>query len=163
MIYAWFVFGGLAVVLAFFAWSAAWSRRDTRIRHILVAAFVAALPLLAVGGTEVLGWHKPYGLAWRLSEKAVVIGHKLMRGEAIYIYLDTGEGEPRAIFLPWDDAVAEELQESKRESKRRGQEGVLMVRRSDRPDREYEFKPLPAEPRSEAKQAPEAPQVYERD
>lgn len=163
MSHTWLVFIALAVLLAFFAWSAAWSRRDTNIRHILVAAFVVALPLLAVGGTEVMGWHKPYGLAWRLSDKAVVLGHKLMRGEAIYIYVDTGQGEPRAIFLPWDDAVAEELEAAKRESKRRGREGVLMNRRDDRPDREYEFRPFPAEPRSEPKQAPEAPTVYERD
>lgn len=139
----WTVFLLITLVTAGFAWATAWSRRETRIRHLAFAAFLGMLPLLAVGATETMGWHKSSLLAWRLDGEQNVLASKVVEGEAIYLYLDVGEGEPRAIALPWDPRTAERLQKAQRESARRGRRGAIMKFDHSWDRNEPQFHPLP--------------------
>lgn len=110
------IFLGVLLIIAAYAVSVVWSRRETRVRLMAVLGVVAAVPLLIAGAVESLGWHRPIWGAWELTGSQRVLSHKLVRGEAIYLYLDVGRSEPRAIVLPWDDKRAAELQRAMRES-----------------------------------------------
>lgn len=101
----------IALIFAALAWLAIWSRKADRMRHAAVALFLLSLPVLAWASLESLSWSRPLWAMWGLHGEIKILGAKMVEGVAIYVYADTGEGEPRAIKLPWSTGTAENLQE----------------------------------------------------
>lgn len=158
-----YIFAAIAALFCFFAWALAWARRDTHWRHTAIVAVLVLLPGLAVAAVESQGWHKSIGYAWRLDGKQVVLAHKLVYGEAIYLYLDIGPGAPKPVVMPWDDKTVERLQKALRESERRGRKGAIMQFDHSWEQRPApQFYPLPQPQTPMPKQAPPEPKRYER-
>lgn len=122
------IFSTIAVIFALYVWGIIWSRQETRVRGLAVLGFVVLLGALGPASLETLGWHRPHWAAVRLNGDVVVLSFKLVRDEAIYLYVDAGPGQPRAIYLPWSDKMAEEFQEKQRESLHNGRKGKFRMR-----------------------------------
>ena len=122
------IFCGIAVLFALYTGVAIWSRRETRVRGLAVLGFVFILGALGPASLETLGWHRPHWAAVRLNGDVVVLSFKLVRGEAIYLYVDAGPGQPRAISLPWSDKKAQKFQDKQRLSLRQGHKGKFRMR-----------------------------------
>ncbi len=122
------IFIGIAVLFALYTWATIWSRQETRVRGLAVLGFVMLLGALGPASLETLGWHRPHWAAVRLDGDVVVLSFKLVRGEAIYLYVDAGPGQPRAISLPWSDKQAEKMQQKQRESELKGLKGRFRMR-----------------------------------
>ena len=160
-----------ALILAAFAlstWATVWSRRETRVRVVAVFGFLVVLAGLGPASLEGLGFHRPMWAAWRLDnhEELLVLSFKLIRHKGIYLYVDAGPGEPRAISLPWSDEEAERIQDAKRESQDNGdREGRFFLRRDkslDNHERQYHPLPQPATPFPKPT-LQDAPPIYDRE
>ena len=88
-----------------------WSRRRTLYRSLAVATALLSAPAAALALASALGWAVPMvpvltapGGDWQ------VLGAKIVQGEGIFVLLDTG-GEPRHYRLPWDQKLADKLQD----------------------------------------------------
>jgi hypothetical protein len=154
-------FLAIAAGLASFALHIVWSRQETPMRGMAVVMLIVWLPILAFMATDVLGWHKPIWAAHRLVGKQRVLGHKMVRGEAIYLYLDVGPGEPRAIRVPWNDNTASRLQKALRESRKRGRRGAIMKFDHSWDTHGPQFHPLP-QPRTPIPKRQRSAPRYER-
>ena len=133
MEHALIIFSGIAALFAVYTWGIIWSRRETRVRGLAVLGFIMLLGALGPASLETLGWHRPHWAAVRLDGDVVVMSFKLVRGEAIYLYVDAGPGQPRAIYLPWSDEEAQKFQEKQKESDRAGRKGRFKLRFSSDP------------------------------
>jgi hypothetical protein len=113
MAYIALLFAALFGFNVLLAWGLIWARRETFLRHIAVPYVVAVLPFFVFVATETLGRHKPSVVAWReMHGESQIIAYKAVPDEAIYLYVDTGENEPRAISLPWSAQTARKLYEA---------------------------------------------------
>ena len=122
------MFCGILLLFAMYTHAVIWSRQETRVRGLAVLGFVMLLGALGPASLETLGWHRPHWAAVRLDGDVVVLSFKLVRGEAIYLYVDAGPGQPRAISLPWSDEQAQKMQDKERESLARGRKGKFKMR-----------------------------------
>ncbi len=121
------IFIFLLCLIAHYTSIVIWSRKETVLRIYAFMLFFAAVPSLVFGATESLGWHKDIRWAWRINEDSLVIGHKILYGESIYIYVDPLDGtEPRSLVLPWDAMVAQGLSDAMARAHRNGEKGVIM-------------------------------------
>ena len=103
-----------------------WSRKDTWLRLTVICVFLLTVPAVTVISSEMLGWHKPIAIAWRLHGLPLrVVNWKFIKDRGIYLYVDMG-GEPRAIVYPWDEDMAKKMQEAINESRRRGERGFML-------------------------------------
>jgi hypothetical protein len=71
---------------------------------------------------------KPVALEWWHSnaEEATVLGQQLRENDGLFLWLQfSGDPEPRAYVLPWDQKMAEQLQSAWEEAQRNGT-GVRM-------------------------------------
>ncbi len=163
MTYVFLIFSIIITLMVLFAFMTIWSRRDTVARSLSILLLVVSIPLLGIASMETLGWHKPIAAAWRLSGEWLVLGSKMVVDEAIYIYVDVGGGEPRAIVLPWNDRVAQQLQDAMRDSRKRGQEGAILEYEWDWLERgEPNFWALPEPPLPIPKGESPEPEILER-
>lgn len=101
----------VAALFALLAWLAIWSRWKDAMRHVAVGAFLAGLPLVAWAFLETLSWARPLWAMYDLPPETRVLAAKMIEGEAIYVWLDVGGGQPRAVALPWDTGQAKSLQD----------------------------------------------------
>lgn len=100
----------LALITAM-AWMTVWSRKADRMRHAAVGLVVLAIPLLAGAAILSLSYARPLWAMWELQGQEVrILASKMIEGEAIYVWIDIGDGEPRGVSLPWDTKQAEDLQ-----------------------------------------------------
>lgn len=160
MEHALLIFSGIAVAFAIYTWGIIWSRRETRVRGLAVLGFVMLLGALGPASLETLGWHRPHWAAVRLDGDVVVLSFKLVRDEAIYLYVDAGPGQPRAIYLPWSDEEAQKFQEKQKESERAGRKGKFIMRFDGVTP---QFVNPPATRRIPPKPKVGAPPMYDRD
>ena len=114
----WLATAGILAYGALLTWQVIWSRSDTYRRACVVFGFILMVPAVIVVHLTLLGHHRP--MTWESARhmaegdlRAKILGHKMKYGEAIYLYLDR-PGEPLALVLPWNDKVAEDLQEAMR-------------------------------------------------
>lgn len=110
-----------ASLAGFLAVTTIWSRRETWVRGAAVALFMVAV--LAASGPAFFALSHPAPLqAVELVTpgKYSVLGLKMIRYQGIYLWIDkeTGADHPLYVVLPWDDRVAEKLQELQRGARR---------------------------------------------
>lgn len=102
----------LTLILALAAWVAIWSRRPVRARIMGVLALLAGSPVAFFSLALCLGWPMPLIAGVTGPDgKFVVLGHKLIANEAIYVLIDVGD-VPRHYVLPWDQGSAKKLQDA---------------------------------------------------
>jgi hypothetical protein len=118
-----YLFAAAVVLAAVLANIGIWAPRRAWVR--LGALLVAALfiPLAYATAAALLSRPKPASLEWAraATEEAAVLGSSIHEGQAIYVWLQMREAaEPRAYKLPWNQAIAQQLEEARREAERRG-------------------------------------------
>lgn len=113
----------LLLVLAALRWT-----RNGRARALIVALFALMLPAAYAAPATLLGKAKPVTLEWVGShvKEASVLSATLVEGEAIYLTLMWNEA-PNLYRLPWDRAMAEQLQEAMQEAQRNGTNPMMRL------------------------------------
>ena len=107
------VFGTLLGVTALLASIAIWSPRRTPVRTLAVVLTALFVPIGYLGVTELLSQPKPMQHEWfkRHVDEATLLGVSLSEGQAIYLWLRLDDSlEPRFYVLPWQQQLAENLQ-----------------------------------------------------
>lgn len=107
------LFTVVLLVVALLAAIAIWSQRRTPIRTLAVILTALLVPLGYLGLTELLSQPKPMQHEWfkRNVDEATVLGVSVREDEAIYLWLRLDDSlEPRYYVLPWQQQLAEKLQ-----------------------------------------------------
>lgn len=107
------VFTALLAVTALLASIAIWSHRRTAVRTLAVALTALLIPIGYLGVTQLLSQPKPMHHEWfkRHVDEATLLGVSVREGEAIYLWLRLDDSlEPRYYVLPWQQQLAEKLQ-----------------------------------------------------
>lgn len=152
----------IVLAVAVLATVAVWSRRETWVRLATVLFFLGMIPALAAGGASVLGLGKPVDLEFFAEDRDYqVLGSKMIIGEGIYLYLDT-PGQPRAYALPWDQKLADQLQDAINEGGPVGVRGLFDGTPFD-DGLPPVFWALPQQKALPPKKEPPPPPIYERD
>lgn len=101
-----------------------WSRRETWVRGAAVALFMSAIMSAYAPAFFALSHPAPLQAVEMVTPgKYSVLGMKMIRDQGIYLWIDKAEGADHPLYtvLPWDDRLAEKLQELQRGAKRNGQ------------------------------------------
>lgn len=107
------VFITLLSVIALLASIAIWSHRQTLVRTAAVVLTALFVPIGYLGVTQLLSQPKPMHHEWfkRHVDEATLLGVSMREGEAIYLWLRLDDSlEPRYYVLPWQQQLAEKLQ-----------------------------------------------------
>ena len=107
------VFVALLGVTALLAAIAIWSRRRTAVRTLAVVLTALFIPIGYLSVTELLSQPKPMQHEWfkRRVDEATLLGVSVREGRAIYLWLRLDDSlEPRYYVLPWQQQLAEKLQ-----------------------------------------------------
>ncbi len=159
------LFVAAAVLAAFLGTIAVWSPRRLAVKVTAVVAVAAFLPLGYAAMVELLSRPKPVSLEWWLnrSKEATVLGSVIKEGEGIYLWLQLAAAEqPRAYVLPWNRALAEQLQKALAEAEeRRTQLRMRLPFEPSLDDREPKFYALPQPALPPKDVLPGAPRYYE--
>lgn len=161
------IFAMILGAFALMTWGIIWSRRETRVRLMSILGFLIVLAGLGPASMEGLGFHRPMWAAWRLADRSelLVLSFKLVRNVGIFLYVDAGPGEPRAIRLTWDDEEAANIQKAKRGSMENGHgDGRFILKFDKSPDTNpRQYHPMPQRKLPIPKPAPEhGGRTYER-
>lgn len=116
-------FTALLGVAALLASIAIWSRRRTPIRACAVVLTALFIPIGYLSVTGLLSLPKPMHHEWfkRHVDEATLLGVSVREGEAIYLWLRLDDSlEPRYYVLPWQQQLAEKLQNIVDEAIREG-------------------------------------------
>jgi hypothetical protein len=95
------------------AWAAVFARGRLWRKIAALLALVALVPAIFVAVSELLGLPKPASTAWleNLTEYHRVIAYDVHESEAIFLWLDAGDGkEPRVFSIPYDKETLTRLQ-----------------------------------------------------
>ena len=107
------VFSSLLFVVAMLSTISIWSQRRTGVRILAVVLTALFIPLGYLGVTELLSQPKPLHHEWfkRHVDEATLLGVSVREGEAIYLWMRLDNSlEPRYYVLPWQQQLAEKLQ-----------------------------------------------------
>ena len=107
------VFGAVLGIAALLASIAIWSPRRTPVRTLAVILTALFVPIGYLGITELLSQPKPMQHEWfkRHVDEATLLGVSLDEGRSIYLWLRLDDSlEPRYYVLPWQQQLAEKLQ-----------------------------------------------------
>ncbi len=136
-------FAALALIAAALALIAVWSPRRLGVKLGALLTALLLLPVAYASFADLLSRPKPVKLEWMRAQEATVLASSVEEGTGIYVWLMTDEAaEPRAYVLPWDQKLAEELQEAERRADGNG----VVMRSPFEPsldDREPRFYALP--------------------
>ena len=95
-------------------------------RTVAATVYVLLVAIVYGGSVDLLGRPKPVRLEWRDLQEAQVLGSSLRENQAIYVWLQaTPDSEPLSYALPWDMAMAQQLQTATEEGEANGT-GVQM-------------------------------------
>ena len=142
-----------------------WSRRDSYIRSIGVLLFLLSFLVVPSVYIETLGLHRPWQIAWDLpAGESRVLAAKLIQNKAIYLYLDTGRLTPWPLKLPWDNKLANEIQEQMDSASPNARGQFMMLFDPSLDMNAPQFHPLP-QPQTPSPKPPRepAPHIEERD
>ncbi len=108
---------GLVLVLV-----GVWSAQHGLARLLMIGLFSALLVFVFSGATSLLGRPKPVAVEWLAPhvEEATVLSAHMAELKGIYLTLLWGEHEPRLYVMPWDQQVAEQLQQVLAEAEQNG-------------------------------------------
>ena len=123
-----YVFFCIALALvAVLASIAVWSPRETRVRAVAVALVAGFVPLGYLSLTGILSQPKPMTHEWFKShvDEATVLSVSFDEGNAIYLWLQLDDPEPRYYRLPWRPVLAQKLQTYVDEAIRKGARVLL--------------------------------------
>jgi hypothetical protein len=134
------------------------------VRGAAVAGLLVLAPVTA--GIGMFALSHP-GLQYLMpGGKYTVLGMKLVQDQGIYLYLDFGQGHPRSLVLPWNQDMADQLQELGRKQ----QGGRIPGIEGEFPPFEWswdrnppQFHPLPQPIIPIPKERNEEPERYERE
>lgn len=107
------IFVALLSVAALLASIAIWSHRRVTIRATAVVLTTLFIPIAYVGISELLSQPKPMRHEWfkRHVDEAKLLGVSVEEGKAIYLWLRLDDSlEPRYYVIPWQQQLAEKLQ-----------------------------------------------------
>lgn len=117
-----------AVLLCILATHSIWSPRKLRVKVSALFTTLLFLPLAYGAMVLLLSKPKPVHLEWWRTNaaEATVLGSSMREGHGIYLWLQMGDLiEPRSYVLPWNQELAQELQDALREAEENGS-GVQM-------------------------------------
>ena len=126
----------LVLVAALLSNIGIWSPRRLWLKLSALVAAMAFIPLGYTSLSELMSRPKPVALEWLRRElpEATLLGANMQEDRAIYLWLKVPEiNEPRAYTLPWNRALAEQLQRAQREAKK-NRNGVRVRRPFDGTD-----------------------------
>ena len=161
-----FLFALAAVLATMLASIAIWAPRGLALKLAALGCAALFLPVAYAGLTDLLSRPKPVALEWWLhqADEATVVGSQMREGKELYLWLQlAGETEPRSYRLPWDQKMAEQLQQALEQAERNGTEARMRLPFEPSLDnREPKFyaAPQPALPPKDYAQPPA--QVYEQ-
>lgn len=141
------LFAIVAVLAAVLASISIWSPRQLAMKVGAVAVACSFMPVAYAAMVDLLSKPKPASFEWWLNDaaEATVLGSSFVENEAIYLWLQLdGLSEPRAYALPWDQQLAQELQDAGRAAAE--QDSPLRMRMPFEPsldDREPRFYAMP--------------------
>lgn len=122
------VFVALLSVTALLATIAIWSHRRVSVRTMAVVLTALFLPIAYLGVTELLSQPKPMHHEWfkRHVDEATLLGVSVREGESIFLWLRLDDSlEPRYYVIPWQQQLAEKLQNIVDEAIREGASVVI--------------------------------------
>ncbi len=161
-----FLFTLASVLAALLASIAIWAPRSLWIKAGSLACAVLFMPVAYAGLSDLLSRPKPVALEWWLNEaaEATVLGSQMQEGQGLYLWLQlAGEPEPRAYRLPWDQQMAQQLQQALDQAERNGTEARMRLPFEPTLDArtpKFYAAPQPALPPKDYAQPPA--QVYEQ-
>lgn len=95
-----------------------------RARVAISALFLGLLGVGLMGGLDLLGRPRPMDAAWierARAEEVAVLGADMVEGQSIALMVKVpGEAEPRLYALPWNQKMAEQLQNAMRDAREEG-------------------------------------------
>ena len=94
-------------------WAAVFTRGRLWRKVVALLALAALVPAIFIAISELLGLPKPASTAWleNLTEYQRVIAYDVHESEAIFLWLDAGDGkEPRVFSIPYDKETLTRLQ-----------------------------------------------------
>lgn len=93
-------------------------------RVAISALFLGLLGVGLMGGLDLLGRPRPMDAAWierARAEEVAVLGADMVEGQSIALMVKVpGEAEPRLYALPWNQKMAEQLQNAMRDAREEG-------------------------------------------
>ena len=107
------IFIALLAVTALLATIAIWSQRRTPVRTLAVVLTALFIPIGYLTVTELLSQPKPMQHEWfkQHVDEATLLGVSVRENQAIYLWLRLDDSlEPRYYVLPWQQQLAEKLQ-----------------------------------------------------
>jgi hypothetical protein len=160
-----FLFALAAVLGGTLASIAVWAPRALAAKAGALCCAAMFMPLSYAGFSDLMSRPKPVEMEWWLShaDEATVLGSQMNEGSSLYVWLQvSGEAEPRAYRLPWNQRMAEELQKALEEAERNG--SMVKMRLPfesslDRREPKFYALPQPALPPKDLTQPPA--QVYQ--
>ena len=106
----------LAVVLAAMLASVAiWAPRGLAVKLAALACAATFMPVAYAGYSDLLSRPKPVSLEWwqGQAKEATILGSQMREGRSLYVWLQLpGTTEPRAYELPWNQQMAQQLQQA---------------------------------------------------
>jgi hypothetical protein len=108
-----------ALLLAMLTTIAIWSRRRMFPKMSALVTAILILPLSYASFSDLLSKPKPVNLEWWFdnSEEATVVSSIMREGEGIFLWLQIGGiMEPRSYVMPWDQELAEQLNEAQQQA-----------------------------------------------
>ncbi len=117
------LFGGAAVLVGLLANIAVWSPKKLRVKLWALGLAITFLPVGYLSLVTLLSRPMPIVLVWEPAEdvETRLIASQIEENEAIYLWVVRSDVvEPRAYVLPWDEDLARELHEAKREAEKEG-------------------------------------------
>ncbi len=100
-----------------------WSPRKVWVKVTALTVAAVFIPVAYTAMADLFGRPKPIALEWSRSglPDASVLAAEMREDVAIYLWLTfEGVAEPRSYVLPWDEKLARELHEARREAQSKG-------------------------------------------
>ncbi len=157
------VLAGLAAVLANIS---IWAPRKVWVKVTALVTTALFLPAAYVSLADLLSRPKPVDIEWGKAElaEATVLGASMKEDEAIYLWLGIeGLAEPRAYVMPWNQEMAQQLQDAQRAAEAEGN-GVRMTQPFERSwdKRERRFYAAPQPPLPDKRKGKDRPFIFEQ-
>ena len=99
-----------------------WSARTGAARLVMVGLFALLIGLFFSGSASLLGRAKPVAFAWfdHNAREATVLNGHLLEDRGIYLTLTWEDTEPQLYVLPWDQELAQQLQDAMAKAEQNG-------------------------------------------